>query len=83
MKNKRLRYATSEDIHVGDHVSHAGRPGIIVAVMSTGEYSADFSKAGWSHYKRGFIVRDDDGQVCMYDRPNEDIEFVSHAMQDG
>lgn len=80
---KRLRYTTGEDIHVGDHVKHAGRPAVVVAVISSGEFSADFSKAGWSHYKKGFIVRDDDGQVFMYDRPNEDLEFVNHAIRDG
>ena len=73
------RYTTGEEVHVGDEIRHAGEPARIVAVMSRGEYSPEFSKEGWSHYEKGFLVRDAHGNVFMYEHANEDLELIGRS----
>ena len=73
-------YESGEQICVGDRVRHAGRLGSIVAVIDRGEYAENFPSAEWSNYQRGFIVKDDSGELYMYDVADEDLELLRSAI---
>jgi len=74
-----MKYDTGEEIHAGDVVVHSGKPARIVAVFDAGEYAPGFLREHWQRYSHGFLVRDDSGEVFMYEDVDEDLEFVSRS----
>jgi len=75
-----LNYVTGEEIHAGDRVSFGGHPALVVAVIGRGEYTPPFIADDWADYRRGFLLRTDDGQLYMYDYADEDIRFLSRTV---
>lgn len=77
-----LKYLAGEVVHVGDRVNiranfNQSIFGNIVFVIDNDEYTAEFTRADWSHYAKGFMVRLDDGSLVMYpDTNDEHLELV-------
>jgi hypothetical protein len=78
-----LKYLTGSEVHIGDRVNiRAGSSqpilGDIVFVIDNDEYSDEFTRADWSQYERGFMIRLDDGTLIMYpDANDEHLELAS------
>jgi len=56
-------------LRIGDHVSDYGLLGTVVANIETGEFSADYTAAGWAYLKVGVLVMTDEAGLVHYPDP--------------
>jgi hypothetical protein len=66
-----LRYATGDELHLGDRIEADGMTGTVVCVIESSEYSSEFSEAHWSYLERGFMFRSDEGILIHFDHADE------------
>ncbi len=53
-----MNYADGQPIKLGDRVKLDGDSGgVVVCVMDTGEYSAEFPEAHWGYLKEGVLLK--------------------------
>jgi hypothetical protein len=72
-----LRYATGDELHLGDRIEAGGMIGTVVCVIEPGEYSAEFSEKHWSYLARGFMFRSDEGVLIHFDHADESTSLLS------
>ena len=73
------RYASGEDVLVGDRVRCAGAMGTVMFVVERDQWSEEFPGDQWRYLERGFMVKEDDGTLIHYDQPDSCTELVSRA----
>ncbi|HLX15460.1 MAG TPA: hypothetical protein VKS24_09665 [Bradyrhizobium sp.] len=56
-------------LRIGDHVSDHGLLGTVVANIEAGEFSADYTAAGWAYLKVGVLVMTDEAGLVHYPDP--------------
>ena len=72
-----MNYVHSDQpIRVGDRVTYAGSPGVIVFVIDDDSYSKAYERQHWSYLKKGFGFELDDGTLFHLDEPDEDLEPI-------
>jgi predicted deacylase len=68
----RARYAegiVKTTLRIGDHVADGTLLGTVVAVIETGEFSADYTAASWAYLKVGVLVMTDEAGLIHYPDP--------------
>lgn len=72
-------YQSGNDVRIGDRVTLAGQPGVVVFVIDTGSYSPDFPEKEWAYLKSGFML-DVQGMGLVHEtEADEDLELVARA----
>jgi len=56
-------------LRIGDQVSDGGLLGTVVANIETGEFSAEYSAAGWACLNVGVLVLTDEAGLVHYPDP--------------
>ncbi len=56
-------------LRIGDQVSDGGLLGTVVANIETGEFSAEYTAAGWAYLKVGVLVMTDEAGLVHYPDP--------------
>ncbi len=65
------RYATGEELHIGDRLIADGMTGTVVCVIQRREYSSECPESVWSYLQRGFMFMSDAGVLIHFDRVDE------------
>ncbi|MBV9634392.1 MAG: hypothetical protein JOZ40_07155 [Methylobacteriaceae bacterium] len=65
-----MKYQDGIEMRVGDRVRiRNGDTGTIVASMDAGEFSPDYPKENWEHFKTGILTLTDKGALVRFDEP--------------
>jgi hypothetical protein len=56
-------------LRIGDQVSDGGLLGTVVANIETGEFSVEYTAAGWAYLKLGVLVMTDKAGLVHYPDP--------------
>ncbi|MEO8035056.1 MAG: hypothetical protein ABI837_11545 [Acidobacteriota bacterium] len=71
-----LRYGTGDELHLGDRIHADGMIGTVVCVISSSEYSAEFSEEHWSYLEEGFMFRSDEGILIHFDNADKCTSLI-------
>lgn len=79
-KTHTLKYLTGEKIRVGDTVKYEDSMGKIVFVISSKDYSHNYSEEDWSYLKVGFGIETERYGLIHQIEPDEDLCFIKHEI---
>lgn len=76
-----MKYATGEEIKVGDQVKiSAGDSGVVVGVIDTDSYSHGYSADEWAYLKTGLLILAKDSALLHYPELDEEIRLISRGI---
>ena len=78
-----MKYWDGQEARLGDRVTLAGSPGVVVASMDTREYSAGHSEAQWGYLKSGVMIEFRQYGLIHYIVADEDLLLVARASSTG
>lgn len=70
-----MKYIDGIEVMLGDNVLVDGEPGIVVAVIDSGQYSETYTK-GWGFLERGALIEAKVFGLIHYLEADEDLVFV-------
>lgn len=73
---KKLHYISGQEIRVGDLVTISNEKGIVVFVIPSNQYSANYSKEDWEYLKEWFGIETKKMGLIHQVEPDEDIEYI-------
>jgi hypothetical protein len=78
MECSEMQYADGQEVRLGDRVK-LGKDdsGIVVALIDTGEYSAEHPEAQWSYLKRGVMIEFPLYGLIHYEIPEPDLQLLN------
>ncbi len=79
MQGSDTRYCSGDDIRAGDRVRFADWSGVVVFVLDSGSFAAEYSPADWSYLGRGFMVQYDQAGLVFSEWADVDLELVARA----
>ncbi|HUQ69421.1 MAG TPA: hypothetical protein VM165_07865 [Planctomycetaceae bacterium] len=74
--SKLLRYLTGEEIRIDDHIRYAAKPGRVVFVVNSRQFSDEFPENQWAYLGGGFMVAVNDWGLIHLDEADEDLDFI-------
>jgi hypothetical protein len=75
-----MKYTNELDILLGDHVRlDSDMVGVVVAVISEGIYSDEYTSEDWSYLKEGVLVLSDRIGVIHYLDASNDLDFIERG----
>lgn len=75
-----MNYADGQEVHLNDRVKlGADSGGVVVCVIETGQYTAEYPESQWGYLGKGLMILFPRFGLIHYDEPEEDIELLAHA----
>jgi len=72
-----MNYIDGQVVSLGDQVKLPDDlNGIVVAIIDSGEYSAEFREVDWNYLKTGILVNFPQIGLIHYEVPEDDLELV-------
>jgi hypothetical protein len=72
-------YCSGEEIRVGDRVRSADWTGVVVFVLGTRAFAAEYPSEHWSYLGRGFMIEYDRAALVFAHSADEDLELVARG----
>jgi hypothetical protein len=71
------RYASGDDVVIGDRVDYAGRR--VVIILDTDSFSSSFPQSEWSYLGRGFMLEVGGYGLVHLEQSDQDLRLVARA----
>lgn len=79
-----MKYRDGREVLLGDLVDLGGdMQGIVVAVMDTRMFSANYPEAEWEYLGVGALVESVEAGLVYYDSPEHDFELIRRGNDQG
>lgn len=73
-----MRYKDGSSVLVGDKVNLGGRvTGVVVAVIDTGSFSAEYPADEWDYLLTGVLVESSEAGLVYCENPDHDFDLIA------
>lgn len=72
-----MKYFGGEEIYVGDNVIADKSDGIIICVIDTKQFTAEYTEEDWAYLEKGCLVETKEMGLVHYPKSDEDLILKS------